>query len=319
MVVICEPRIIGLEFDSPHLHYKERIMSEQGKILHQLIDEDFGIEHDTGDYYRAIKHDSLVLNFKDGIFYWNSKDIAGGVREYYKYVRNQKPPEKFLIPKPDLSPGEYTVTRTEEVEVKPFGELVGAYWKAGQNHRDYWYRRLLKDSTIDRFQLGYSDGWYTIPIYKDGEFYNIQFRRDEPEKGISQRYRRPPFLFNSRILSSPMIDEVIFTEGIVDAILLSQMGFPAVSKNTGAGGWSSGWIWYFRYISKIYMFFDNDDAGRLGMAKGFGILGEHRCKGYTFDSFSKGYDVIDFFRDGHTKDDFEDLFNLVRTGLYGEG
>ncbi len=54
-------------------------MSEVGELLKQLIEEDFGIEHDTGSYYRAIKHDSLVLNHKKGIFYWNSKDIAGGL------------------------------------------------------------------------------------------------------------------------------------------------------------------------------------------------------------------------------------------------
>ena len=273
-----------------------------------VIDEDFGIEHDTGNYYRAIKHDSLVLDFRKGIFYWNSKDIAGSVEEYYKYVRGEKPPAKYLVSKPEFTLPLPTEKR-EEVQVYP--PLVEAYWTLGQKNRQYWYDRLLTDTTIDRFKLGYNNGWYSIPIYKDGEFYNIQFRRDEPEKGVSQRYRRPPFLFNSGILS--VVNEVIFTEGIVDAVLLSQMGFPAVSKNIGASGWHPEWVSYFRFIDKIYLLFDNDEAGRKGMKKGTEILGTHRCKGYTFEGFKKpGYDVVDYVRNGFSKNDLTDLLGMAR-------
>jgi len=283
-------------------------MSYEGELLKELIDEDFGIEHDTGDYWRAVKHDSLVLDLPKGIFYWNSKDIAGSVAEYYKYVRGEKPPTKFL-----LRESAFTLAlepeKKEEVHVYP--PLVDAYWKLGKQNRQYWYDRLLTDTTIDRFKLGYNNGWYSLPIYKDGDFYNIQYRRDEPEKGVSLHYKRPPFLFNSAIL--PIVSEVIFTEGIVDAILLSQMGFPAVSKNTGAGGWFPEWIRYFISIDTIYMLFDNDEAGEKGMAKGSDIFGAHRCKGYTFSDFAKkGYDVVDYFRDGHTKEELTDLLGMAR-------
>ena len=283
-------------------------MKNRGEILRQLIDEDFGIEHDTGDYYRAVKHDSLVLDFKKGVFYWNSKDIAGSVEEYYKFVRGVRPPANLVVSKPEFTLPD-TIEKREEVVVFP--ELVETYWTLGKNHREYWYNRLLTDSTIDRFKLGYNNGWYSLPIYKDGEFYNIQFRRDEPEKGISQRYKRPPFLFNSEVLS--VVSEVIFTEGIVDAILLSQLGFPAVSKNTGAGGWYPEWVSRFVYVDKIYLLFDNDEAGERGAKKGTEILGSHRCKVYTFKDFEKkGYDVIDYFRDGHTKKDLVELLGLAR-------
>jgi len=283
-------------------------MNNRGEILRQLIDEDFGIEHDTGDYYRAVKHDSLVLDFKKGVFYWNSKDIAGSVEEYYKYVRGVRPPAHLVVSTPEFTLPD-TIKEKEEVHVFP--ELVETYWVLGGNHREYWYDRLLTDATIDRFKLGYNNEWYSLPIYKDGEFYNIQFRRDKPEKGISQRYKRPPFLFNSKIL--PVVTEVIFTEGIVDAILLSQMGFPAVSKNTGAGGWYPEWVSRFVNVRKIYMLFDNDEAGERGALKGTEILGSHRCKVYTFDDFEKkGYDVIDFFRDGNTRKDLVELLGLAR-------
>ena len=61
------------------------------------------------------------------------------------------------------------------------------------------------------------------------------------------------------------------------------------------------------------MLFDNDEAGERGMNKGKDILGAHRCRGYTFSDFDKkGYDVIDYFRDGHTKEDFIKLIGLAR-------
>ena len=283
-------------------------MSYEGELLKELIEEDFGIDHDTGNYWRAEKHDSLVLDFKKGIFYWNSKDIAGSVAEYYKYVRGERPPAKFLLRETAFTL-EAEPEKVEEVNVYP--PLVDAYWTLGKKHRKYWYDRLLTDSTIDRFKLGYHNEWYSLPIYKEGDFYNIQYRRDEPEKGVSQHYKRPPFLFNSAIL--PVVNEVIFTEGIVDAILLSQYGFPAVSKNTGAGGWYPEWIRYFTNVEKIYMLFDNDEAGERGMAKGADIFGSHRCKGYTFSDFTKkGYDVVDYFKEGNSAKDLTELLGMAR-------
>ncbi len=61
------------------------------------------------------------------------------------------------------------------------------------------------------------------------------------------------------------------------------------------------------------MLFDNDSAGEKGMERGKDILGAHRCKGYTFSDFDKkGYDVIDYFRDGHTRKEFIELLDLAR-------
>ncbi len=66
----------------------------------------------------------------------------------------------------------------------PYEKLVEILWREGKNEREYWYKRTLKDTTIDRWRLGYFDGWYLIPLYLDGIFINFQCRRDEPEKRI---------------------------------------------------------------------------------------------------------------------------------------
>ena len=282
-------------------------MAHAGEVLKNLIEEDYGIVQETERWWRADKHNSLVLDYEKGVFYWNSADIAGGVPEYYKEVRGIAPPEIFVT-RPSFS---VDIGFTPKDEVVVYPKLVDAFWQLGTKHREYWHKRLLTDKTIDRFKLGYNNEWYAIPVYKDGDFYNIQFRRDEPEKRITQKYKRPPFLFNSGILGA--VSEVIFAEGIVDAILLSQYGFPAISKNTGANGWYPEWIKYFTQIDKIYFLFDNDSAGRKGMLRGTEIFGPERCVGYTFKDFDKqGYDVIDFFRDGNTKEDLTDLLGMAR-------
>jgi len=279
-----------------------------------LVREDFGLEQNSGRWYRSVKHNSLVVDALNQKFYWNSRGISGGVYEYYRFVRNQSPP-KFLggdsrILGRLLAKNSYGDTHPSSVVVYP--KLVDVFWKMGLDDRQYWYDRLLTDATIDLFKLGYTgNGFYSIPVYRKNSLYNIQCRPEDKTKNVFQMYKRAPSLFNSSILSN--VKEVIFTEGIVDAILLTQLGFPAVSKNTGASYWYSGWALDFFNVDRIYLLFDNDSAGNFGMKRGAEILGFTRCYGYSFREFkTKGYDVVDFFRDGYTKKDFEFILKKAR-------
>lgn len=102
----------------------------------------------------------------------------------------------------------------------PYEKLVDFLWLNGKSDRTYWYHRCLEDSTIDRFRLGYFEGWYTLPIYYSGSLYNIQCRRDLPERKMKAWYGgKRPSLINSDILK--IVRKVYITEGPVDAILLS--------------------------------------------------------------------------------------------------
>jgi len=271
----------------------------QSKVA-KLVEEDFGIQG-SGEWQKSVEHDSLIVNTERDLFYWNKKEIYGDALAYLLYVRKIPLVEaKLVLNKLDKK---YTpsVKYSEDNSVVYEG-LVEPLWINGKTKREYWYKRLLTDSTIDRFKLGYYDGWYTIPIFEDNRLTNIQKRRDEPEKLIRPWYRKPPVLFNSSLLS--IVDTIYLTEGIVDSILLNQFGIPAMSKVTGAGGWLDSWSKYFMKVNAIYLIFDNDNAGRVGSKRIAKFLGEYKCKIYTFDGFKERYDVIDYFRDGYSKDDF---------------
>lgn len=271
--------------------------------LAKLVEEDFGLQG-NGRWLKGIKHDSLVVDVENDFFYWNKNDVYGGVIEYLLYVR--KLPIKVAKQLQRKIEGKCTDTLDYSNTAQVIHEkLVDVLWTNGKTNRSYWYKRLLNDSTIDRFKLGFYNNWYTIPIFENGKLTNIQKRMDEPEKMIRVWYRKPPVLFNSSILN--IVDTVYLAEGIVDCILLNQLGIPAISKSTGASGWLKEWAKNFTKMKRVYVIFDNDDAGRSGAKKIARILGEYKCKIYTFKGFKERYDVIDFFRDGNDEEDFKEL------------
>lgn len=275
-------------------------MNNYSSKVATLVEEDFGIKG-VGKWRRGIQHDSLVVDAENDLFFWNKRNISGGPLEYLLYVR--KLPIK--VAKKMVANINKITLHTEEGDVKTYEKLVTTLHNKGKRNRKYWYDRLLEDSTIDLFRLGYFNGWYTIPIYVNGKLDNIQMRMDEPEKRIIPWYRKRPSLFNSDILS--IVDEIVLTEGIVDSILLNQYGIPSISKSVGANGWLEEWGKFLIKTSRIYLVFDNDDAGRKGAKRIANFLGVYKCKIYTFDGFKERYDVIDFFRDGNNKEDFKEL------------
>lgn len=278
---------------------------DSGQILYNLISEDFGISG-RGRWFRSNEHSSLVLDFEKGIFYFNAEGIVGDPLVYLTEVRKWD----FNKAKEYLKQLDYIGTfvyhikgNNEDVIVYP--KLVEVFYNLGKNknRREYFYRRGLTDSTIDRFQLGWYNGYNTIPVFEDGVFKNFQFRKDNP-KTIRNYYTGVgPLIFNVDILK--IVNKVYIVEGPIDALILIQNGLPAISTGFVLPEWYSRFI----YQDEIYLLFDNDKAG-LDEAKRISrVLGLNRCKIYCFWDFEeKGYDPVDFFRDGHTT---QDLLNLV--------
>jgi DNA primase len=277
-------------------------------LLEQLIVEDFGLQgREEARWAKSDDHSSLVLDRDKDIFYWNSKHIVGDALTYLIKVRGMPfwEAKAFLKGKNYTETFVYTV-KSEGEDVVAYPELVNLFVEAGITQRDYWYRRCLKDSIINRFQLGYHDGWYLIPFFVNGTFRDFQMRRDEPEKRIRHWYKGvDPLLLNSDILK--FTDEIIITEGPVDAILLTQYNVNAIGHNAGAGYWNPNWSKHFLKQKKIYVVYDNDDAGRNGAVRVAKNLGEFRTFIYNFEGFKEKYDTGDFFKEGNSIIDYMDL------------
>jgi len=272
-------------------------MNPNSEILATLIDEDFGLEYREGsNYARAGQHDSLILDFEKGLFFWNSKGLVGDPLVYLLKVRKLSFPDarKFLA-RFNQYTDTFAIKHDEDVVVYP--RLVDIFWESGLNNRDYWYDRCLTDETVNRFKLGYFDGWYLIPLFENGTLKNFQCRRDKPIKRIKSWYRGlKPLVFNTDILK--VVDRIYITEGPVDAILLNQNNINAVSHNGGAEGWSQAWFKYFFKQKEIIYVGDNDKPGLAGAKKVAKSLGVSKVKIFTFNDFDYKYDTVDYFRDG---------------------
>ena len=273
-------------------------------LLQILIDEDFGYEHEGRVWGRSTEHSSLVVKEDEQLWFWNSRGLKGNVKDYLIKIRGMKPrdAERFVNERSKITVlGNFS--RAESYT--PYDKLIDLLWTNGRHNRKYWYDRQLTDETIDKNRLGFFNDWYTIPLYKNGYFLNFQCRRDEPKKSIKLWYDNvgfKPVLYNAEVLN--FVSEIFITEGIVDAILLNQLGIPSISKSSGAYHWDDGWYQNFNNIKLIYYMADNDTAGENAARKIAKSLGTERVKVFRFVGKPEHYDTGDFFRDGGTKEDF---------------
>jgi len=282
-------------------------MSSNGDILIKLISQDYGISG-KGRWYRSEEHSSLVIDHRKGLFFWNQKDIVGDPLIYLTKIRGYTVESAIEFLKTQRYEGTVVYTVYEDgSETVVYPKLVDTFQELGKIRRDYFYKRTLIDETIDRFQLGWYNGWYMIPFFEDGTFRNFQMRRDDPKRIKGYYGGVGPLLFNSSILK--LVEEVYYVEGPVDAMAIAQVGLPAISSNCG-GGFKPEWYGRFTNIDRIWICFDNDSAGKKEAIKLAKFFGEYRCRIYTFEDFDEqGYDPVDFFRDKGTKDEFVSLVN----------
>jgi DNA primase len=277
-------------------------------ILAKLIEEDFGLNTREGSRYgNAEEHDSLVLDKERGLFFWNSEGIAGDPFIYLTKVRKYTPDRaRDFLKQFSKFNGTYVHTiRNDADDVVAYPELVSVFFEDGRDKRDYFYRRGLTDATIDRFQCGYWNGWYTVPFFENGTFRNFQLRRDEPVKSFRSYYKTGPLLFNSDILK--YTDRVYFVEGPVDAMAMAQNGLAAISTNM-SGNFLPEWYGKFVRTKMIYIVMDDDRAGETEAIRLAKMIGETRSKIFTFGQVEqKGYDPVDWFRDGRTGQELVEL------------
>jgi hypothetical protein len=281
------------------------------EVLESLINQDFGYSH-SGRWGKSDRHSSFVVDRDSETWFWNSKGLRGKLVDYLRLIRNYSEEQiKDFLNNLYSVPSETADNFTS----KPYEKLVEYLWLNGRSNRDYWYSRGLNDEVIDRFKLGFSDEWYTIPFYESGEFKNFQCRKDLPEKKIRPWYRGiGPLLFNGDILR--FVSTVYITEGPVDAILLNQYGFPAISHSGGAQGWNQIWFKHFIQVKDIIYIADNDLAGIQGSKKVAKSLGETRTRIYRFSDRAEKYDTVDFFRDGGSKEEFIERISTGSKYLY---
>ena len=262
-----------------------------------------------GRYLKGSVNDSLVIDTKRQLFFWNSKGIAGNSVDWLVKIKGMSTEDayafvgRYAVPPSPLS---YYKKIEKKFVVSP--SLVSSFFEFGRDYRDYWLDRGYKHSTIDYFRLGYTGEWYTIPIWLDGEFRNFQCRKPKPKR-MKPWYRGTGALpYNFDILKTCK-EYCILTEGPPDAIMLHQNGLPTVSQTVGAMGWRVYRKYFMRLypIEKIFVCYDNDKAGDMGAVELALQLFGPRVKIYNFWDFDDGFDVSDYFNEGGNAKEFMSL------------
>lgn len=107
--------------------------------------------------------------------------------------------------------------------------------------------------------------------------------------------------------------EVFVCEGEFDAMLLDQLGFPAVAI-PGALSFQEHWVTWFDEARRVFVCLDADDAGRKGTARIQAMVGNRvRVVEFPVPDAFETTDVTEFFlRDRWSRDDFVGLVDEVR-------
>jgi len=280
-------------------------------LLEQLIKSDFGFDGQYGRYRKTVQHSSLVYDSEKNIFFWNSRNIAGSTLDYLTKVRNMSfyEAKNLLRGEEDFLP---EIDIEKEIEVVTSPDLVDIFYTNGWNDREYWHdKRGYTDETINKFKLGFTGEWYTIPIFERGEFVNFQLRKEFPKKAVSLWYKhKGPHAFNFSQLT--VTNWVVLTEGPPDCIMLRQNNIPAVSQTSGSSYWNTKWNSQLMRMKEIYIVYDNDTAGYKGAEKVAQYFG-YKAKVYNFRESGKvGYDITDYFKEGNSKEDFLELLKKAK-------
>jgi len=171
----------------------------------------------------------------------------------------------------------------------------------------------LSLETIKKYQIGYKQGKYVIPIEIAPGKWQYKLHKGYQTKGAKAVIYPPDILKDG-------LPYIIITEGEFKALLLNQLGFLAVSSTGGAGTWKPEWNSLFKGLIVI-LAYDNDEAGKKGAKKVANSLKEvaQSVKRIQWPPFMNGKDkkdVTDFFVVlGKTKADFQALLdNAKETG-----
>lgn len=156
----------------------------------------------------------------------------------------------------------------------------------------------------------------TIPYFVAGNVVTIRGRAWPLEKGDKRpKYKSLPGsetrLFNSDFTWHER--ELVITEGEFDAMVLEQLGFPAVGV-PGAAAWQDSWDGYFAEARRLYVVFDRDAAGMKGQQKMEERFGS-KVRPIHLSLPGQKIDPTDWISAGHTAEDLQDLINEAnRTG-----
>src|SRR5690606_30525359 len=147
-----------------------------------------------------------------------------------------------------------------------------------------------------------------IPSFVDDRVVNIYGRAIEKDPKLPHKNSRGHVGGFWNFNGARRFDELIVTEGVIDGLSLVALGYENVVATHGVGGFKRDHVDLLRRTNarRIYLCYDDDEAGREGMLRRAESLLE---AGYEVRivRLPQGLDPNDFARHGGTKAEFDEL------------
>lgn len=261
----------------------------------------------------------FYMDQDDGVYICHKCQNRGNLYTLQKHYGDNN---QFQMNKPRQNPANGVV--------KAFPEKNGSYATPDELQATKYHQMLLNDpealqyitdvrgisiETVRAFKIGLQidgDGkrWLAIPHYENGKLVNIKSRSlPQAEKAFRRVPNCRSILFNVDALKVHE-DEIIITEGEIDALtLLDQKTENVIGVTTGAGSFDPAWIDQLQAVKKVILCYDPDEAGQKGAREVARRLGYDRCFNLVLPD-SK--DVNEFFNAGNDVFDFQKLVNEAR-------
>lgn len=192
---------------------------------------------------------------------------------------------------------------------------VAKYQKAlPENIREYLHERGITDKLITERQLGYGSfygaNWITIPIRDiSGELAFFKLRRDPFWPEVNKYMFYPVGSETMLYGAENLIDNnnsIVICEGEFDQMILWKEWIVGVTSTGGVGTFKEEWISRFSSLSKIYICFDTDEAGKKWAEKLINRLSirfpEKQIYRISLPE-DKGKDISEYFWNGGNIDD----------------
>lgn len=171
--------------------------------------------------------------------------------------------------------------------------------------------RKISADTIQRYKVGSVNGALVFNFYREGELINaktLPVRRDENGKKLPMRFETgcEQCLFGWDAFTSRG-RSITICEGEIDAMSLAEYGIKALSVPCGASGltWIENDFDNLGRFDKIYLCFDNDEAGKNGALAHAKRLGIERCYNVVLPK----NDANECLTAGVSKEEIENAFN----------
>ncbi len=178
--------------------------------------------------------------------------------------------------------------------------------------------RALSDDTIRYFKLGYDSekNAVAIPIYKKDELVNIKYRFLSPDKikYTSERGAETWLYHEKGIQYALQKGGVLIVEGEFDLMSCYQAGIKNVVSPASGKDSYGVWVELLDPIARVYLSYDNDEAGRGASKKFAERVGSDKCFEVKYPEFLSGVpikDANDFFKVG-TVEQYKELIKSAQ-------